>query len=153
MHTLELKIPPVAVAVLLGAAVWFTAGAFPSLSFAFPGQIIVAFALAVAGVIAGVAGVVAFVQARTTVDPTRPEKASSLVKGGVYRFSRNPMYTGVLLMLAAWTTVCFNVLALLALPAFVAYMNRYQIVPEERALRARFGPAFTAYEKSVRRWL
>jgi protein-S-isoprenylcysteine O-methyltransferase Ste14 len=46
-----------------------------------------------------------------------------------------------------------NALAALLLPAFVAYMNRFQIEAEERALLAKFGPAFSQYMAAVRRWV
>jgi protein-S-isoprenylcysteine O-methyltransferase Ste14 len=67
--------------------------------------------------------------------------------------SRNPMYVGLLLLLAGWALHLSHPLALLGLPAFVAYMNRFQIAPEERALRAKFGPAYEDYARAVRRWL
>ncbi|MFP5406472.1 MAG: methyltransferase family protein, partial [Gammaproteobacteria bacterium] len=86
-------------------------------------------------------------------NPTRPGAASSLVLGGPYRFSRNPMYLGVLLVLVGWAVYLSNVLAFVVLPLFVLYLNRYQIAPEERALSARFGASFDEYRKSVRRWL
>lgn len=74
-------------------------------------------------------------------------------KFGVYCFSRNPMYLGFLLALAGWIVYLSNVLAALLLPAFVAYMNRFQIKPEERALLTKFGPSFAHYMAAVPRWL
>lgn len=106
-----------------------------------------------AGVFISVAGVMAFRKAHTTVDPTKPEKSTSLVASGIYRHTRNPMYVGFLMVLAAWSVYLSNLMALAALPAFVVYMNRFQIQPEERALQARFGTAFTEYKQAVRRWV
>ena len=63
------------------------------------------------------------------------------------------MYVGVLMGLAAWATDLGNLLAFAALPVFVLYMNRFQIAPEERALRTSFGSGYTDYERCVRRWL
>ena len=63
------------------------------------------------------------------------------------------MYVGFLLALAGWGVFLGNLLAFAALPLFVASMNRLQIGPEERMLRARFGESFTRYERAVRRWL
>jgi protein-S-isoprenylcysteine O-methyltransferase Ste14 len=76
-----------------------------------------------------------------------------MVTSGVYRHTRNPMYLGMLCLLGAWAAWLGNAAALLGLPAFVAYMNRFQIAPEERALAQRFGAAFDAYAARVRRWL
>jgi protein-S-isoprenylcysteine O-methyltransferase Ste14 len=77
----------------------------------------------------------------------------ALVMGGVYRLTRNPMYLAMLVVLAAWALVVSNFAAFLLLPLFVAYLNRFQILPEERALQARFGAEFERYRSSVRRWL
>ena len=83
----------------------------------------------------------------------QPESASALVVSGIYRLTRNPMYLGFLLILLGWALFLSNGLAVLAVPAFVFYMNRFQIEPEERALAAIFGAEFVAYKSHVRRWL
>lgn len=153
MDALELKVPPLALALMLGALMWLGAALVPSLSFSFRGQRWVIAALASAGTLLGFAGIVAFRRAGTTVDPRQPAKSAALVATGIYRVSRNPMYVGLLLLLAAWAAQISNLLALAGLPAFVVYMNHFQIEPEERALRAKFGARFAEYERSVRRWL
>lgn len=153
MSSLELKAPPVAVSLLAGAGMWLMAKAFPALTFPFPYRQAVAAALAVAGAVVAVLGVATFRRARTTVNPIKPQSASSLVTTGIYRFSRNPMYLGILLLLAGWAVYLANAPALILLPAFVLYMNRFQITPEERALSALFGSEFAAYKQRVRRWM
>ena len=153
MKWLELRIPPVAVLIMSGIAMWLLAKAAASLTLAFPGRYVGAALLAALGVAVTVAGVVAFQRARTTVNPTTPEATSSIVRTGIYGWTRNPMYLGFLLLLCAWAMVLANALALVVLPAFVLYMTRHQIVPEERALRARFGADYEHYLTSVRRWL
>jgi protein-S-isoprenylcysteine O-methyltransferase Ste14 len=95
----------------------------------------------------------AFHRARTTVNPFKPTETSTIVTAGIYRVSRNPMYLGLLFLLAGWAIMLSNVAAVAMLPAFVAYMTRIQIQPEERALQAKFGSEFTDYKGSVRRWL
>jgi protein-S-isoprenylcysteine O-methyltransferase Ste14 len=105
------------------------------------------------GVAATAAGVIAFKRAQTTVDPTRPANASVVVTHGIYAFTRNPMYLGMLLALAAWAVFLGSLPAWLALPAFVKYMNRFQIEPEERFLRQKFGDPYDGYLLRVRRWL
>lgn len=153
MSALELKIPPVVVVLLTGAAMWLASVALPSLAFSFPGRPVAAAALAVAGGVVAVLGVMTFRQARTTVNPFTPQAASALVTSGIYRFTRNPMYLGMLLLLAGVAVFLGNAAALLLLPAFVGYMNQFQIKPEERALTAIFGPDFTVYRQKVRRWI
>lgn len=150
---LELKVPPVAVVLIVAAAMWLLSIYVPALAFPLPWHKTLAALLAAAGVTLGLAGVVTFRRAGTTVHPHRPDKTSALVTSGVYRYTRNPMYLGLLLALTAWAVYLAHVLAFALLPAFVVYMNRFQITPEENALSEKFGPAFVAYKRSVRRWL
>ena len=153
MNALELKVPPLLLALLIAIAMWLASTSLPALSIAIPWRTALIVACTVTGLAFAVAGVVAFRKARTTVNPTTPQKSSSVVTTGVYRFSRNPMYLGFLLFLAAWAIALANAAAFLLLPAFVAYMNRFQISVEERALLAHFGDEYLAYMRSVRRWL
>ena len=111
-----------------------------------------AIGLFVLGALVVVSGVFAFRRAGTTVDPTRPQAASSLVNTGIYRFSRNPMYLGMLLGLLGWAAWLTSLLAAFLVVGFVGYMNRFQIAPEERTLAAKFGAEFSAYKSRVRRW-
>lgn len=153
MSALELKIPPPLVLFACGLLVWLLAYLLPSLAFDWPGQLALSLLLASAGMSVAGAGVLAFHQASTTINPTRPHATSSIVSNGVYRFTRNPMYLGMLLCLAGWALFLGNPLSLLGLPLFVAYLNRMQIGPEERALAAKFGEPFEQYCTRVRRWL
>jgi protein-S-isoprenylcysteine O-methyltransferase Ste14 len=90
---------------------------------------------------------------RTTTNPLKPANASALVVRGIYRVTRNPMYLGLAALLAAWAIYLSSLAALAVLPLFVLYINRFQIAPEERALRSRFGAEFEAYRARVRRWI
>lgn len=94
-----------------------------------------------------------FRRARTTVNPMKPDTASALVTGGIYRFTRNPMYLGDVLILLAIVVFFSHPLGLAGVVLFVAWMNLLQIPAEERALRARFGEAYDAYRARVRRWV
>lgn len=125
----------------------------PFWKFALPARWTVAFVLCALGAGVALAGVRAFRRAKTTVNPFTPEKSSALVVQGVYRLSRNPMYLGMLLALAGWAYVLGSVPALVVLPMYTAYMNRFQIQPEECLLAEKFGDAFAAYQQRVRRWV
>jgi protein-S-isoprenylcysteine O-methyltransferase Ste14 len=150
---LELRIPPLALVLIFAAVMWLVSTYAPSLAIAISWRPTLVAALVGAGAAFAVAGVVAFRKAKTTVDPTKPEAASTMVVSGVYRVSRNPMYVGFLLVLAGWAVFLGHGLPFLLLPLFVAYLNRFQIRPEERALAARFGSEYASYAQSVRRWL
>jgi len=132
---------------------WLASAAVPALAFTLPGRLGIATALGAAGIGFAGAGVVAFRRAKTTVNPTKPGTASTVVTAGVYSFSRNPMYLGLLLALSGWAVFLNHALAFVFLPVFVLYMNRFQIGPEEKALLGVFGEEYAAYLKSVRRWL
>ena len=153
VHVLELKVPPVGVVLVMAALMWFVAGIVPALEFVLPAREFVAVIFAVVGLVTGVMGIVSFGRAKTTVNPMKPDSASSLVVSGIYQYSRNPMYLGLLLILVGWAAYLSNVLAFLILPGFILYMNRFQIEPEERALTSLFGQDFIAYKSRVRRWL
>ena len=83
-------------------------------------------------------------------EPWTPSQA--IIARGPYRHSRNPMYLGFLLLLAAFACYLQSILALPLLPLFVLYMNRFQIMPEERFLLQKFGADYQAYLTQVQRW-
>ncbi len=152
MKFLELRIPPPVVGLLVASAMWGIARTFPALlAVQDPG--FAAVVVALIGVSFDIAGIVSFHLAKTTINPLRPHKATSLVSSGVYRVTRNPMYVGLLFLLIAWALYLSSAWALLGPLAFVLYMNRFQIGPEERVLGVLFGDEFAEYKKKVRRWL
>jgi protein-S-isoprenylcysteine O-methyltransferase Ste14 len=153
MSVPNVRIPPVAIVLVAGAFMWLTSRVVPALAFVIPVQNFIAIALALAGTVVAILGVTSFVRAGTTVNPLSPDAASSLVTSGVYTVSRNPMYLGFLLLLLGWGIYLSNVAAFVIVALFVAYVNRFQIAPEERALQARFGANFAVYCNQVRRWL
>jgi protein-S-isoprenylcysteine O-methyltransferase Ste14 len=152
MPSLESKVPPPAVVLIIGVLMWLVSRAAPSLHFDVRVHNWLAVVLVSTGFLTGVSGVVTFLRAKTTVDPTKP-RASSLVTWGVYAISRNPMYLGGLIMLLGWAVFLSNALAFFFLPAYVLYINRFQIAPEERALKSLFGEKYGAYQMRARRWL
>ena len=151
--SLELKIPPPALAFVIGLAMWGLSLGTTELEV--PASIRVPCALAIAAMGAGIAlaGVLSFRRAKTTINPTRPHKASALVCSGIYGLTRNPMYVGLLLVLVGWSVYLATPWALLGVVGFFVYIERFQIRPEERALDALFGPEFADYKARVRRWL
>ena len=150
---LEKRIPPVALVLIVGFIMWLVAPYAPRVDAGESVRLVISAILFLLGILFALSGVMAFRTSKTTVDPRKPEASSALVSSGVYRYSRNPMYVGFALVLAAWAVFLASAWALLAVPFFVIYMNRFQIAPEERALRKLFGEEFRAYEQRVRRWL
>jgi protein-S-isoprenylcysteine O-methyltransferase Ste14 len=153
MRALELKVPPPLAALLFGVAMWAAARLLPAVDV--PGQLRFAIASACAGigVILAILGVWAFRQAKTTVNPVNPEKASSVVTGGVYSYTRNPMYVGLTALLVGWAIWLSAPWVFLGPVAFMLYLMRFQIIPEERIMSAKFGRDYDDYRNRVRRWL
>ena len=153
MSALELKIPPPLVALCTAILMWLTPAPAGSLAVPFGLRLGIALALVCLGLGISVSGVVAFRRARTTLNPIKASSASALVSSGIYRYTRNPMYLGLLIALFAWAVYLSRPLALLFLPVYVLYITRFQIVTEERVLSSLFGTAYSAYRERVRRWL
>lgn len=153
MRALEHKIPPPVVAALIATAMWGISSLQPALSIPPATRLILAATLAAVGVTFDLLGLWVFRRSRTTINPMKPDKASTLVTGGVYRVTRNPMYVGLALLLAAWAVHLSMLWPFIGPALFVLYMNRFQIGPEERVMRDKFGEAYAAYAARVRRWL
>jgi protein-S-isoprenylcysteine O-methyltransferase Ste14 len=153
MLRLEHKVPPLLLVLLFGVAMWFVSHVTPNLSLPNIVRLIVCALLAAAGIIVVVSGFLSFRRVGTTVNPTTPEASTSLVTTGIFRFTRNPMYVGMLLWLAALGSWLANPYSFAACGLFVLYMNRFQIGPEERALETLFGDSYRAYCARVRRWI
>lgn len=153
MQFLELKIPPVVLVIIFALAMWLGSAFAPGLDVQFPFGGILAGIFGLLGVMIAAFGVHEFKRAKTTVNPTKPQSTSSLVRTGIYSHTRNPMYLGFLLILVGWAIAMANLVPFLVLPGFVIYMNRFQITPEERTLALIFGQDFNAYCVEARRWI
>src|SRR5215467_11123188 len=153
MHTLDHKIPPPAVMLLFAASMWLLSASESSMALALPWRQTLAITVWCLGITISLAGVLEFWRAKTTINPLNPEAASAMVTSGIYHYSRNPMYVGLLFALVGWALWLSHLIAFALLPFFVLYINRFQIEPEERALAAKFGEEFRQYRSSVRRWL
>jgi protein-S-isoprenylcysteine O-methyltransferase Ste14 len=153
MTMLEHKVPPPVVGALVAAGMWGIAGLGPQLPLASGPKYAAVAILAAAGIALDLLGLLAFRASRTTINPLRPERTSALVTGGVYRVTRNPMYTGMALLLLAWAVYLAAALPFLGIAVFVLYITRFQIQPEERVLARLFGEEFAVYAARVRRWL
>jgi protein-S-isoprenylcysteine O-methyltransferase Ste14 len=149
----ELKVIPDAVWLAVAGLMWLVSARTPSLGIPAGPRLVAALALLSAGLGLVVAARVDLARAGTTFNPTAPDRTSDLVTSGVYRFTRNPMYLGMLLALFALAVWRSNPYSLVLPFVFVVYVGRLQIEQEERVLRARFGRTYDAYVAEVRRWI
>lgn len=153
MRWLELRVPPLVIFGVCALLMWLLRRQFPPFEHAFPGQGLLAIVLLAIGLAIAIAGVWQFRRARTTTNPMKPDTSSALVQTGVYRFTRNPMYLGLVLVLLGFAVYLGNALALAGPAAFALYLTRFQIQPEEQSLRKAFGAEFERYQRAVRRWI
>jgi protein-S-isoprenylcysteine O-methyltransferase Ste14 len=153
MNTLETKLPAPLAALIVGVAMFAYARATALSGDESALRTTCAVLMAQMSAVIALAAFVAFWRSRTTIDPFHPHLARTLVTHGVFRFSRNPMYLSLLLLLVAYALRLGAWLGWAGPLAFGLYVTRYQIVPEERALEDRFGERYLEYKRRTRRWL
>jgi len=151
INALELKIPPPLLMLIFATAMYVLDSLLPNSQASFH----IAFAIIplIIGASFALSGIYSFRKVKTTVHPSKPERASSLVTSGVYKITRNPMYLGLFCVLMGWAIILGSIYTFIVPFIFVFYISHFQIMPEERALEGVFGDAFTAYKQKVRRWI
>ncbi|BDR13819.1 isoprenylcysteine carboxylmethyltransferase family protein [Vibrio sp. STUT-A11] len=153
MRKLELRVPPVAVFLLVVLLMYWLKGLTPNFMITVPFvEFVVAILTLLSGFI-GIAGLYEFRKLKTTVNPVKPEFATTVVSTGVFAYTRNPMYVALLLLIIALGLWWQHLSVILCGALFISYMNRYQIKPEEHVLERLFGEDYLKYKNRVRRWV
>lgn len=150
---LETRVPPPLPMAACGGIGWALAAGLPQLDLHIAGMRVAGGLLMLGGAALNIAPKHRFRRAGTTVNPLRPESSSALVQSGLHGMSRNPMYLGHATLLFGLAMLLGNFAAFMATPLYIGWVTRFQIVPEERVLRAKFGTAYIDYCRRVRRWL
>ncbi len=152
---METRVPPPLIDGLALLAVFLLWRFAPDLQIDFPMTIAlgVGCLFLALGLLFALAAIGLFKRKDTTILPFKPEKTSALVTDGVYKFTRNPMYLGMAFVIIGATIIARQPLGILAMLAASAYLTKFQIIPEERALEASFGEEYVAYKARVRRWI
>lgn len=153
LRALDHRVPPPILFLLVAAAMLAAAAMLPTSKWAGPWSFALGSALSLLAAVSGPAAIRRFLRAGTTINPVAVDRASTLVTDGVYRLTRNPMYLAMAALLGALAAFAAQPVLVVGPLAFVGFITRFQIIPEERALQARFGEAYTAYCRTVRRWL
>ena len=150
---MRLKTPPAVQLFISALIMWIISIYADNVRFIFKfNNELALFCLIIGGTII-VFGIVAFRKAETTFTPQHPDKASSLVTLGIYQYTRNPMYFGLLLILFCIGFYLNNLASLFVLPIYVWFISKYQIMPKEEALHKLFGLNYKNYQDRVRRWI
>lgn len=149
---MKLKVPPVIVFITAAICMYGLARFLKVGYFDFFGRHYLLYFLAGLAALIGAIALLQFFSSKTTVNPTRPKNASKLVTKGLFHYTRNPMYLALLLVLLAWGLYLGNAFNVITAALFVMYMNKFQIIPEEEALKELFGNEYAQYCTLVRRW-
>lgn len=149
----RIRIPPPVIALICAVTMWAVFKLASALNFDFTGQKVIAGLVIGLGLSMDLISVKGFWSARTTINPIKIENASALVTGGLYRFSRNPMYLGLALVLSGWALWLGNPINVIGIAIFIGLMNALQIKPEEAVLAEKFGQEYRDYQRRVRRWI
>lgn len=149
---MKLKIPPAIIFLFFGGFMYGLAYFLPVGGFDFFGKRYIIKVLLFVAIVIAIWSIAQFLISKTTIDPVTPSKVSKLVTGGLYKYSRNPMYLALLLILLGWCLWLGNAFNLILAALFVKYMNVFQIIPEEEILIQIFGKEYRQYCTKVRRW-
>ena len=142
--------PPVVALMFIVIAYFF--GRFTPLPFVAPLILqYVGLIMTFVGFLLGIGAFIEFRKARTTLDPHG--SAKQLVTSGIYRFTRNPIYLGFLLMVIGLPLNSGLYWGIVVAPFYILLMNRLVIEREEAYLEKKFGKIYTSYKSQVRRWL
>ena len=150
MH-IKTKIPPPLVALTFGFLINYTKDIFPKIEIR--NQIIFGSFMIIIGLIIILSAIIQFKKYKTTITPLNPFEATKLIVHGIYKYSRNPMYLGLLLILSGIGIIQNPIGGLLFIASFILYINHFQIIPEESAMLDLFKDDFLKYKENVRRWI
>ena len=143
-------IPPPIVTIVFLFVIFFTKDLF-RFSVTLPSSL--GFIIIFAGLVIIFIAARQFKAVNTTINPIKPENASVLVNKGIFSYSRNPMYLGMLLIIIGFSII-HNLMAIIVImPIWIIYMTYFQIIPEEEAMEILFKEDFVNYCKKTRRWI
>jgi len=117
----------------------------------FPASFLVGATAVVIGMVLILWAVRLFAKAGTTIKPF--EASTKMIVGGPYRWSRNPIYLGMVIILLGIGFTLGTLTPFAILPLFVWLIQKNVIAHEEAMLDKSFGPAYAEYKKRIRRWL
>ena len=151
MIDIKTKFPPPLVALTFGFLINYTKNIFPKIEI--KNEIIFGSFMIISGLIIILSAIILFKKYQTTITPLNPSNATKLITDGIYKFSRNPMYLGLLLVLLGISIILNLIGGFFLIPLFILYLNLFQIIPEENAMVDLFKDEFLEYKKNVRRWI
>ena len=145
------KIPPPLVVLILVISTFFSSKKIDLIQIPFQ-SIISIFILSI-GILILLNPVLKFKKSKTTINPIKFKKVNKLVTSGIYKYSRNPMYLGLLIIVISSSIFYLNIYSILTPLFFYIWINRFQIKREEIFLTEKFGEEYLSYKNRTRRWI
>ena len=151
MISIKTKIPPPLVALTFSLLVNYSKSIFPKIDIGWGG--VFGSLMISIGLIIILSAIIQTKKYKTTITLLNPSNATKLIVHGIYKFSRNPMYLGLLLILSGISIIQNPIGGLLFVPSFILYITHFQIIPEESAMLDLFKDDFSKYKENVRMWI
>ena len=146
-----IKIPPPILVLILTSLVYFSSTKLESIYL--PYRQTVSVLILIIGIVVIISPVFDFIKSKTTVNPIKFQNVNRLVTTGIYRYSRNPMYLGMILIIISTTVYYLNLLSVFSPLIFYIWINKFQISREEIFLEGKFGNEYLKYKSKTRRWI
>ena len=146
-----IKIPPPLIVLILVISIFFSSKKIDLIHIPF--QNLISFIILSFGILILLNPVLKFKKSKTTINPIKFKKVNKLVTSGIYKYSRNPMYLGLLMIVISSSIFYLNLYSILTPLFFYLWINRFQIKREEIFLKDKFGKEYLSYKNNTRRWI
>jgi|TARA_B100000214_G_scaffold223541_1_gene162660 Putative protein-S-isoprenylcysteine methyltransferase len=146
-----LKIPPPLLVLVLVISNYFSSKKIDLILI--PNQKLISFIILLIGVLILITPIFKFIKSKTTIDPIKFKKVNKLITSGIYKYSRNPMYLGLLMIVTSTSIFYLNIFSIITPIIFYCWINRFQIKREEIFLTEKFGNDYILYKTKTRRWI
>ena len=146
-----LKIPPPVLVLILVVSNYFSSKKIDLILL--PNQNLISFIILLTGVLILTNPILKFIKSKTTIDPIKFKKVNKLITSGIYKYSRNPMYLGLLMIVTSTSIFYLNIFTITTPIFFICWINRFQIKREEIFLTEKFGKEYISYSTKTRRWI
>ena len=145
------KIPPPILVLILVSSNYFSSKKIDLIHL--PNQDLISIIILLIGILILINPIFKFIKSKTTIDPIKFKKVNKLIISGIYKYSRNPMYLGLLMIVISTSIFFLNILSITTPFLFYCWINRFQIKREEIFLTEKFGEEYMSYKIKTRRWI
>ena len=146
-----LKIPPPLLVLILVISNYFSSKKIDLILL--PNQDLTSIIIFLIGMLILINPIFKFIKSKTTIDPIKFKKVNKLITSGIYKYSRNPMYLGLLMIIISTSIFYLNIFSISTPFFFYFWINRFQIKREEIFLIEKFGKEYLSYKNKTRRWI